>query len=91
MAIANMVCDIHSSTAAGLRLTLAHKLQKGAAGARSDDTKTLKGALLDWLVEPGGEPLQPPLSRNIKVNRGFNHDRTGFLLCPPDLDWSDDR
>ncbi|TEB26762.1 hypothetical protein FA13DRAFT_1635613, partial [Coprinellus micaceus] len=70
-------------------MSIAIMLQKGATGARSDDTKTLKGAILDWLVEPGGAPLNPQLSRNVKVNRGFNHDRTGFLLCPPDLDWND--
>ncbi|KAJ3524297.1 hypothetical protein NMY22_g11059 [Coprinellus aureogranulatus] len=71
-------------------MSVANMLQKGAAGARSDDTKTLKGAILDWLVEPGGDPLRPPLSRNIKWNRGFNHERTGMLLCPPDLDWNDE-
>ncbi|KAF6741086.1 hypothetical protein DFP72DRAFT_863184 [Ephemerocybe angulata] len=69
---------------------IAAMLQQGASSARADDTKSLKGAILDWIVPPGGAPLQPPLSRNIKVNRGFNHDRTGFLLCPAELDWSQD-
>lgn len=59
------------------------QLQKGAASARSDDTKSLKGVILDWIG-----PLDPPLSRNVKYNRGFQHDRTGFLLCPPELDWN---
>ncbi|KAF5337961.1 hypothetical protein D9611_014830 [Ephemerocybe angulata] len=67
---------------------IANLLQQGASGGRSDDTKGLKGPILDWIVPPTGEPLQPPLSRNIKVNRGFNHNRTGFLLCPAELDWS---
>ncbi|KAG2737560.1 hypothetical protein P692DRAFT_20761451 [Suillus brevipes Sb2] len=61
---------------------------KGASGARGDDTKTLKSAVLEWLV-PRGQALIPPLSRNIKSDRGFNHEVTGALLCPADLDWSD--
>lgn len=64
------------------------QLQKGAASARSDDTKSLKCAILDWIV-PRGEPLIPPIARNVKADRGFNHDRTGFLMCPAEMDWSD--
>lgn len=67
------------------------QLQKGSASARAEDTKSLKGTILDWLVPPGGPPLDPPLSRNVKVNRGFNHERTGFLLCPVGLNWDDDQ
>ncbi|KAG1849801.1 hypothetical protein C8R48DRAFT_778396 [Suillus tomentosus] len=63
-------------------------LGKGASGARGDDTKTLKSAVLEWLM-PRGQPLIPPLSRNIKSDRGFNHEVTGRLLCPAGLDWSD--
>ncbi|KAG2753958.1 hypothetical protein P692DRAFT_20720312 [Suillus brevipes Sb2] len=61
---------------------------KGASGARGDDTKTLKSAVLEWLV-PRGQAVIPPLSRNIKSDRGFNHEVTGALLCPAGLDWSD--
>src|SRR5262245_15723464 len=64
------------------------KLQKGVSGARSDDTKSLKGPILDWIV-PHGQSLNPPLSRNVKVDRGFHHERTGALLCPAGMDWSD--
>jgi hypothetical protein len=64
------------------------KIQKGASGARSDDTKSLKSSVLDWIV-PRGQSLQPPLSRNVKVDRGFHHERTGSLICPAGLDWSD--
>jgi len=64
-------------------------IQKGIACARSDDTRGLKGAILDWIV-PRGEILSPPLYRNIKHDRGFHHERTGFLLCPADLDWSNE-
>jgi Family of unknown function (DUF6698) len=63
------------------------QIQKGAAQARSDDTKSLKSAVLDWIT-PRGQPLNPPLSRNVKVDRGFQHECTGSLLCPAGLDWS---
>ena len=63
------------------------QIKKGAASARSDDTKSLKGAILDWIT-PRGQPLNPPLSRNVKVDRGFHHERTGALLCPAGLDWA---
>ncbi|KAG1906720.1 uncharacterized protein F5891DRAFT_1125542 [Suillus fuscotomentosus] len=61
---------------------------RGAAGARGDDTKTLKSAVLDW-VTPKGEAIQPPLHCNSKIDRGFNHPLTGSLLCPAGLDWND--
>ncbi|KAG1843767.1 hypothetical protein F4604DRAFT_1884563 [Suillus subluteus] len=63
---------------------------KGAAGARGDDTKTLKSAILDW-ISPKGEAIQPHLHRNSKLDRGFNHELTGSLLCPAGLDWHDPR
>ncbi|KIM86989.1 hypothetical protein PILCRDRAFT_4229 [Piloderma croceum F 1598] len=63
-------------------------IQKGVSSARSDDTKSLKGSILDWIV-PLGHSLNPPLARNIKTDRGFHHERTGALLCPAGLDWSD--
>ncbi|KAF8190092.1 hypothetical protein BJ912DRAFT_850336 [Pholiota molesta] len=66
---------------------IASLLQKGASSARSDDTKSLKSAIIDWLSPPG-QPLIPPLARNVKINRGFNHEITGALLCPAGVDWS---
>lgn len=69
-------------------LTFFLQLQRGASGARSDDTKSLKSAIIDWLSPPG-EPLRPPIARNIKTDRGFNHEVTGALLCPVGVDWSD--
>ncbi|KAG1825062.1 hypothetical protein EV424DRAFT_1471790 [Suillus variegatus] len=53
-------------------------LGKGASGAQGDDTKTLKSAVLEWLV-PRGQAS----------DRGFNHEVTGALLCPAGLDWLD--
>lgn len=65
------------------------KLRKGIAGARSDDTRSIKGDIIPWISPPNGERLTPPLSRNVKDIRGFHHPRTGQLLCPVDLDWND--
>jgi hypothetical protein len=62
------------------------QIQRGASSARADDTKSLKGAVLDWIT-PKGQPLNPPLARNVKIDRGFHHERTGALLCPAGLDW----
>ncbi|KAG6916133.1 hypothetical protein DXG01_008324 [Tephrocybe rancida] len=64
-------------------------IQKGSSNARADDTKGLKGAVLDWITPPG-EDLNPRLARNIKSDRGFYHPCTGALLCPVDLDWSNE-
>jgi len=64
------------------------KIQKGASGARSDDTKSLKGPILDWITSQG-RLLDPPIARNNKTDRGFHHECTGALLCPTGLDWSD--
>ena len=64
------------------------QIGKGAAGARGDNTKTLKSAVLDWIMSKG-EAIQPPLHRNSKIDRGFNHELTGSLLCPAGLDWND--
>ncbi|KAH6907243.1 hypothetical protein BKA70DRAFT_1428213 [Coprinopsis sp. MPI-PUGE-AT-0042] len=66
---------------------IAELIQKGSAGAWADDTKGLKGVILDWIT-PRGQSLQPPLMRNVKTDRGFYHPRTGELLCPIDLDWT---
>ena len=66
------------------------KLQKGVSSARSDDTNSLKGIVVDWIT-PRDVPLLPPLSWNVKMNRGFHHPVTGWLLCPAGLDWSDDK
>ncbi|KAG2042375.1 hypothetical protein BDR03DRAFT_1006775 [Suillus americanus] len=60
---------------------------RGAVGTRGNDTKTLKSAVLNW-ISPKGEAIQPPLHRNSKIDRGFNHQLTGSLLCPAGLDWN---
>ncbi|KAH6903247.1 hypothetical protein BKA70DRAFT_1111106 [Coprinopsis sp. MPI-PUGE-AT-0042] len=66
---------------------IAALITKGAANARSDDTRSLKSIIIDWIT-PRGEVLLPPLQRNIKTDRGFHHDKTGQLLCPATMDWT---
>ncbi|KIJ05874.1 hypothetical protein PAXINDRAFT_20896 [Paxillus involutus ATCC 200175] len=65
---------------------LADLIQKGANGARADDSKGMKTAIIDWIT-PKGQSLNPHIPRNVKAGRGFNHERTGALLCPAGLDW----
>ncbi|KAH6909687.1 hypothetical protein BKA70DRAFT_1102440, partial [Coprinopsis sp. MPI-PUGE-AT-0042] len=67
---------------------IAAMVSKGSANARSDDTRALKAAVVDWITPRGGV-LIPPLQRNIKADRGFHHNRTGELLCPATMDWQD--
>ncbi|KAH6902903.1 hypothetical protein BKA70DRAFT_1111735 [Coprinopsis sp. MPI-PUGE-AT-0042] len=62
-------------------------ISKGSSNARSDDTRALKSAIIDWITPLGGV-LVPPLLRNVKTDRGFHHDRTGQLICPATLDWN---
>ncbi|KAG6906365.1 hypothetical protein DXG01_014296 [Tephrocybe rancida] len=83
----NMQDKIYDSSDEEL-VHIADLLQKGASGARADDTRSLKGAILDW-IGPKGEGLNPPLSRHIKTDRGFQHECTGALLCPTGMDWND--
>ena len=64
------------------------QIQQGISSARSDDTKSMKGAVLDWIV-PRHVPLNPPIARNVKTNCGYQHFVTGGLLCPAGLNWHD--
>jgi len=63
------------------------QIQKGANASRADDTKGMKGAIIDWIT-PHGQTLTPPLSRRNKSDRGFHHEQTGALLCPAGVDWN---
>ena len=63
------------------------EIQKGANASRADDTKGLKGVILDWITPPDGM-LVPQLNRRHKFDRGFNHEVTGALLCPAGVDWN---
>lgn len=87
MSIAELVRRIHWCPTYLALTACLRKIQKGVSGARSDDTKGLKGPILDWIT-PRGQTLNPPLARNVKMDRGYHHERTGALLCPAGLDWS---
>ncbi|KIN98941.1 hypothetical protein M404DRAFT_156486, partial [Pisolithus tinctorius Marx 270] len=61
-------------------------LNRGADGAKGDDTSTLKHVVISWLMERC-PTLNPVLDSHRKSSRGFNHEVTGRLLCPVDYDW----
>ncbi|KAF6750851.1 hypothetical protein DFP72DRAFT_851379 [Ephemerocybe angulata] len=60
---------------------------KGAASARSDDTKSLKSAVIDWITPSDGEPLRPPLARNVKVDRGIKEQLRNKTMAIPGNHW----
>ncbi|KAL4063074.1 hypothetical protein J3A83DRAFT_4362664 [Scleroderma citrinum] len=62
-------------------------IQKGANGTRADDTKGMKGLIIDWIT-PKGQSLIPHIHYNVKSGCGFNHVCTGALLCPAGLNWN---
>ncbi|RXW14922.1 hypothetical protein EST38_g10930 [Candolleomyces aberdarensis] len=68
---------------------IADTLEKGMGGARSDDNKGLKSAIVD-MVTPANGVLVPTLARNKREGRGFLHEITGKYLCPTDYDWNND-
>ena len=65
-------------------------MEKGASDARGDDLFSIRGQLATWLnrLEPVPQPLLDPDDR---ANRGLQHDLCGFLLCPIEFDWKDER
>ncbi|KAG1788932.1 uncharacterized protein HD556DRAFT_1244498, partial [Suillus plorans] len=64
------------------------KLNKGADGARGDDTTRLKVVVASWLMQQTPHPT-PIIHGQNKLGRGFNNDATGRLICPVDYDWND--
>jgi hypothetical protein len=65
------------------------KLRKGSGGARGDDAANLKPAVVSWIAGILGTPIIVPLSPTSKLDRGFEHDDTGRLLCPMEYNWED--
>ena len=70
-----------------MQCKITSKIQRGSSGARSDDTKSLKGTIVNWIT-PKGKVLIPHLDQNVKHDRGFHHNHTSFLLCPMGEDWN---
>jgi hypothetical protein len=48
MTMADLVCSINSNLACFQSSSLPSQIQKGVSRARSDDTKSMKGAGVDW-------------------------------------------
>ncbi|KAI6019112.1 hypothetical protein EDC04DRAFT_2869954 [Pisolithus marmoratus] len=67
-------------------MTIAELIQKGASGARADDTKSMKATVIDWIT-PKGQTLSPHIPRNVKMGWGFHHEHTSALLCPAGYEW----
>ena len=63
------------------------QIQKGANRARANDMKGMKSTIIDWIT-PKGQSIKPHIPQNVKAGRGFNHERTGVLLCPTSLNWN---
>ncbi|TDL20869.1 hypothetical protein BD410DRAFT_841057 [Rickenella mellea] len=64
-------------------------LQMGGSRARSDDMRGIKIQIVEWIKTNPNIALNPPLLPKQKTGRGFDHPRTGFLLCPAHLNWDD--
>ncbi|KAI9059486.1 hypothetical protein FKP32DRAFT_1579870 [Trametes sanguinea] len=66
------------------------QLLVGSNAARSDDTRSIKIAIVEWLsgsLKDAGVVLRPM----DKAQRGFNNPVTGRLLCPVVLDFDDEQ
>ncbi|KIK77095.1 hypothetical protein PAXRUDRAFT_167821 [Paxillus rubicundulus Ve08.2h10] len=69
-------------------IIIADLIQKGVNGTRADDTKSMKGPIIDWIT-PKGQSLSPHIPCNVKLGHSPNHNHTGALLCLAGLNWND--
>jgi len=65
------------------------QIQKGSFSAHADDTKSMKGPMLDWIALKNSY-LDPCITQNNKLERGFHYSVMGFLLCPIEYNWSNE-
>ncbi|KIK14479.1 hypothetical protein PISMIDRAFT_116980, partial [Pisolithus microcarpus 441] len=68
-------------------IATAELIHKGTSRARSDDMKSMKAAIIDWIT-PKGQVLIPHIPRNVKMGQGFHHEHTSALLCPAGYEWA---
>ena len=66
MVMADLVRPLQSNITSFLLLFIL-QIQKGVSSARSDDTKSMKGAVLDWIT-PRDVLLNPVMSRRTVVS-----------------------
>lgn len=66
------------------------QLQIGANNALSDDVRSIKQAVGNWLNTQMKPVPSPTLDKDCRGQRGLQHDSTGFLLCPIEFDWEDE-
>ncbi|KAI0362803.1 hypothetical protein OH77DRAFT_1417095 [Trametes cingulata] len=64
-------------------------LLSGGNAARSDDTRSIKIAIIEWLSD-SLKQAKVVLHPTNKSQRGFNNPVTGRLLCPIVLDYADE-
>ena len=62
-------------------------IQKGANASCANDTKGMKGAVINWIT-PSDHDLAPSLHHKHRFDRGVQHEATGALLCPARVNWS---
>ncbi|KIJ40748.1 hypothetical protein M422DRAFT_49067 [Sphaerobolus stellatus SS14] len=67
---------------------LAHYMQKGQSGARTDDTNALKTQII-YMIQHYDKVRTQDLDVRINKTRGFHHPVTGFLLSPADRDYDE--
>ncbi|KAM5532499.1 hypothetical protein V8D89_013852 [Ganoderma adspersum] len=67
---------------------IATRIQAGISGARSDDVKGVKHAIIGWITDPE-KGLVPSIDHRYMTGCGWNHEVTGRKLCPGGLDWDD--
>ena len=66
------------------------QIQKGSSSAHADDTKSMKGPMLDWIA-PKDSYLNSCIAQNNKLEQGFHYPVTRFLLCLIEYDWSNEK
>ena len=70
-------------------LTIKYELQKGAKNVLGNDVLSVREAVTNWLNK--AYPTHSPLDISSWGNCGIKHETTGWLLCPIEYDWTDER
>lgn len=86
--IGDLASVLHVAYSIDLYLSGTAQIQKGINASRADDTKGMKGTIIEWIT-PADRELTPRLNRKHKFDRGFQHETTGALLCPAGANWGD--